>query len=655
MTARIVAAALLLCALAVPVASADVYWAARSPTNAIGRAGDDGCKPNRGFITGLHDPLDVAVAGGHVYWTSYDGGNGHYIGRADLDGKNVDEKFIDIAVPGNDLDDAPFAIAANATHVYWSDDTKNIGRAKLDGTGIEPSIVSDFSQGIAIDGSHLYWAGSHGTNIGRSNLDGSNPEPGFISTPLEDKVGLAISGDSLYYAAFTPYDPDGPEQQKGIWRVKNLANAASEYITPFETTEGLNNLAVLGVAASPTQLFWSGPTEIGRATLAGTATDPTFVPVEDGYQVAWTPTDAACKDPDVPPAPTPGPTPGPTSTPSPSATPDPKKHATALQVLCTYTVLTKQDKCTATVGDADAMPTTPSGQVTFAAAQGGFPFGKTCTLSASPSAPTAPSCSIQYIPPGGTSAIPALTATYAGDGTHNGSTGATTLLAAGGGINYNAPTGAGGNYPNQVTLTTTVAEDDSTVTGCASTAGGAKAFAAQGGGGSFDAIVRAAAEATRQAEQATAAGKLKEGFSKLKEIAEKVQSSLGALENAKASGSLDGDQLARAAAELTKGESALKKIGTALKKTACSIEEAAGGQRLASIAKRKARKAVKLGSVRRTGVKRGTAKVRIKLSRKAVRRAAGKRKRLKVKVSLAVIAPSGIPILSTRTVTLKRR
>jgi len=47
---------------------------------------------NQSFITGANIPSGMAADGSHVYWTNF--GNPHTIGRADLDGQNVNQSFI---------------------------------------------------------------------------------------------------------------------------------------------------------------------------------------------------------------------------------------------------------------------------------------------------------------------------------------------------------------------------------------------------------------------------------------------------------------------------------------------------------------------------------------------------------------------------------
>ncbi len=102
-----------------------------------------------------------------------------------------------------------------------------------------------------------------------------------------------------------------------------------------------------------------------------------------------------------------------------------KPAPTATQVSCTYIVLTAQDQCTATVGDAGATPTTPTGTVTFSTSDGGgFALGATCNLAASQTSPSTAFCTVTYTPPGG-GALPNIKASYAGDSAHSASAGTT--------------------------------------------------------------------------------------------------------------------------------------------------------------------------------------------------------------------------------------
>ena len=113
-----------------------------------------------------------------------------------------------------------------------------------------------------------------------------------------------------------------------------------------------------------------------------------------------------------------------------TTTPGAGKNASGVFVLCNRGPNPGDDSiCTATVGDAGANPTQPTGSVTFTAGDGGtFRLGPTCTLQPAPGSPTVASCSVTYVPPPG-GGFPDVTATYAGDGKHAGAVGRTQLLS----------------------------------------------------------------------------------------------------------------------------------------------------------------------------------------------------------------------------------
>jgi hypothetical protein len=166
----------------------------------------------------------VDVDGQHIYWVNggqYSGGDGEgTIGRANLDGTNVDQSFITGV-------DSPDAIALDGTYIYWANrrppDAGNatLGRAKLDGTSVNQSFITGASNpcGIAVDNAHVYWTNQpirfvqiggveeveFGTNtIGRANLDGSNPNQSFITgqpgVPVPPSLcGLAVDSAHLYW------------------------------------------------------------------------------------------------------------------------------------------------------------------------------------------------------------------------------------------------------------------------------------------------------------------------------------------------------------------------------------------------------------------------------------------------------------------------
>jgi hypothetical protein len=85
-------------------------------------------------------------------------------------------------------------VAVDGNHIYWTNDfPETIGRANLDGTGVNQSLITGIaaSTGVAVDGSFIYWS-NFGNTIGRANLDGTGVNESFI-TGAATPFGIAIS------------------------------------------------------------------------------------------------------------------------------------------------------------------------------------------------------------------------------------------------------------------------------------------------------------------------------------------------------------------------------------------------------------------------------------------------------------------------------
>ena len=81
-------------------------------------------------------------------------------------------------------------IAVDAKHIYWTQTSRTpkwtIGRAKLDGTGVDRAssrrrvaVRAQWSRGSTPD--HVYWTTSRTRRIGRANLDGTGVDQSFIA------------------------------------------------------------------------------------------------------------------------------------------------------------------------------------------------------------------------------------------------------------------------------------------------------------------------------------------------------------------------------------------------------------------------------------------------------------------------------------------
>jgi hypothetical protein len=126
----------------------------------------------------------VAVDPAHLYWAN---SLTDTIGRANLDGTGVNQSF----VRGAGLS---CGLAVDGAHLYWANGLSNtIGRANLDGTGVNQSFIigAHAPCGVAVDQANLYWTNGDDGTIGRANLDGSGPNQSFIGGGLRP-CGVAV-------------------------------------------------------------------------------------------------------------------------------------------------------------------------------------------------------------------------------------------------------------------------------------------------------------------------------------------------------------------------------------------------------------------------------------------------------------------------------
>jgi virginiamycin B lyase len=178
-------------------AGGDLYWSntTASGNSMIGRARLDGTDVNQNFITGGSVPGVVLVFGGYLYWTNiapFQNGAAGTIGRARLNGTDVNQDFIQTAQP-----DGPDDVVADSGHIYWANDF-NIGRANLDGTDVNQNFIAvpDGPSGVsalAVNARYIYWTDETAGTIGRARLDGTEVNQQFITVPDADiLLGVAV-------------------------------------------------------------------------------------------------------------------------------------------------------------------------------------------------------------------------------------------------------------------------------------------------------------------------------------------------------------------------------------------------------------------------------------------------------------------------------
>jgi hypothetical protein len=149
-----------------------VYWSTeRGPRDrgAIMRASLNGDDVRR-VVRGLPSVGSVIVVGGYVYWDDQDG-----IGRMALDGSHLQRHLVDL-IPEK-IGTGADGLASDGTYLYFSRcDDNTIGRADLDGNQVEPRLISlgatSCPQGLAVAGRHIYWTQLGFGTIGRATLNG---------------------------------------------------------------------------------------------------------------------------------------------------------------------------------------------------------------------------------------------------------------------------------------------------------------------------------------------------------------------------------------------------------------------------------------------------------------------------------------------------
>jgi hypothetical protein len=186
------------------------------------------------------------------------------IARANLDGTGADHHLITGL-------SSPCGVAVDGSHIYWANAGFNtIGRAELDGRQVTQSFIEGANApcGVAVAGSHVYWANRGGdvagTSIGRANLDGTGVDQSFI-TGADAPCGVAVDATHIYWA----------NESGGVGRANLDGTGANQSFLPFGTC---------GVAVNTAHIYWShttlGPRPSGdvstiwRADLDGTDPAP---------------------------------------------------------------------------------------------------------------------------------------------------------------------------------------------------------------------------------------------------------------------------------------------------------------------------------------------------------------------------------------------
>ena len=234
-------------------------WARPSPTIRVGVLGLFAA-----FL--LVVPLVLAPrAEAYIYWVESSIGK---IGRAKLDGTGVDRGFLDAkAVP----------MTVDARHIYWNtprrDKKQGVRRAKIDGTGIDRSYITRlvplscfrgcYGVGdLAVDAGHIYGAAPYSDTIGRAKLDGTGVNRHFITASFP--IAVATDARHVYWLSMARGDAIGRAKLDGTG-------------VDVQFISGLDRAVDIAVGAG--HIYWTNfeGGAIGRANLDGTGVDHNFI------------------------------------------------------------------------------------------------------------------------------------------------------------------------------------------------------------------------------------------------------------------------------------------------------------------------------------------------------------------------------------------
>lgn len=193
-----------------PVAGAGTIGRAKLASPECGALEEASIEP--AFIKEASDPQGIAGNASHIYWANAFKNpvtlvSEDDIARATIKGEEVEQNFHKL----NNIV-KPYGVVLSSTFVYFTKEeiggfgTVNRIPLELKG-GVEESVVvgKDFKpRGIAIVGSHIYWAAQAGEEIGRVNLElkEASLEPEFLKVKGALTGLAADSAEShLYWSA----------------------------------------------------------------------------------------------------------------------------------------------------------------------------------------------------------------------------------------------------------------------------------------------------------------------------------------------------------------------------------------------------------------------------------------------------------------------
>lgn len=179
------------------------------------------------LVSGIDEPYNIAIniEDGKIYWADNSGN----ISRANLDGSGLEREFIHIA----DGQMRGIAFDSKNKIIYFQEvNNEDIYVAKSDGTGVAKIISGTYGYSIIVDevNGKIYYDDQRGDCISQANLDGSNITK---ITDSDSRIhGMAIDYDTekLYWSNRS----DG-----SVNRCNFDGSSAEPYITDLSSPRGI--------------------------------------------------------------------------------------------------------------------------------------------------------------------------------------------------------------------------------------------------------------------------------------------------------------------------------------------------------------------------------------------------------------------------------
>ena len=208
--------------------------------------------------------LPPHARGNFVYWAN---DTESTIGRAKINGSGVNNAFI------SGLSDV-HGVAVDSRFIYWTQGvggTSSIGRANLDGSGANPNFIPNsaginFSDlpapGIAVTQNAIFFGRNQPGSIGRANLDGTNPNPSLITLTPDPICGVAADPNFVYWLDIG--------LGAGVYRAGQDGSNPQVFITGV--------IGGCGLAVDGSFFYWAANGAIGRAPVGGGTANNSFIP-----------------------------------------------------------------------------------------------------------------------------------------------------------------------------------------------------------------------------------------------------------------------------------------------------------------------------------------------------------------------------------------